>query len=70
MLKIQHFSEIRKLLCVPKTQITFILSCVNIDIAGGTSLATYGLLNSRLKRRVEETKSSTIFVIEYKIVFL
>ena len=34
-----------------------------IDIASGISLAIHGLLNSRLKRRVEWTESSTIFVI-------
>ena len=29
MLKIQHVSEIKKCLCLPKAQITFIRSCVN-----------------------------------------
>ena len=63
MLKIQHVFQIKNILCVPKAQITFIRFCVNIDIAGGISLAIHGLLNSRLKRRVEWTESSTIFVI-------
>ena len=55
MLKIQHVFQIKKCLCVPKAQITFIRSCVYryTRIAGGTRLATHSLLNSRLKRRVE-----------------
>ena len=51
-MEIQHFSEIRKLLCVPRAQITFIRSCVNI-VATETNLATHGLPNSRVKPRVK-----------------
>ena len=54
MLKIQHVSEIKKCVCVPKAQISFIRSYVNrYHIAGGTNLGIHGLLNSRLKRKVE-----------------
>ena len=64
MLKIQHVFEIKKCLCVPKTQITFICSCVNRCSYGGTSLTTHGLLNSQVKPRVELTEGSSIFVIK------
>ena len=62
MLKIQQVFQIKNILCVPKTQILSFVPA-SIDIAGGISLAIHGLLNSRLKRRVEWTESSTIFVI-------
>ena len=52
MLEIQQIFEIKNCLCVPKAQITFILSCVK-DIAIGINLAIHGLLNFRLKPTVE-----------------
>ena len=63
MLKIQHVFEIKKIYVCPRRRLLSFVPAW-IDLVGGINPVTHGLLNSRLKRRVEWMESSTIFAIK------